>query len=153
MPNCFLPARTVNAPTNDGKGGATFSSAVPMGRGVVQGAGMEPRILPTRARFLGWFFPALLTPVLLLAQNPDGTLQVQVSDPSGAAVQSASVIAISSSGQMNAGVVHTDCPIHHSSLRLRQPRPIRYEPETEQDDQLRERSAETRSCWKRREPW
>jgi hypothetical protein len=69
---------------------------------------MELQILPTRTRFPGLFFLALLTPVFLVAQNPAGTLQGQVSDPSGAAVPSASVMAISSSGQIKAGVVHTD---------------------------------------------
>jgi hypothetical protein len=51
---------------------------------------------------------SLLSPGLLLAQNPSGGVRGQVTDPSGAGVPSARVAAVSSTGQVKAGVVHPD---------------------------------------------
>jgi hypothetical protein len=51
---------------------------------------------------------SLLTPGLLLAQSPSGSVRGQISDPSGAGVPIAKVAAVSSTGQVKAGVVHPD---------------------------------------------
>jgi hypothetical protein len=51
---------------------------------------------------------ALISPGLLLAQNPSGAVKGQISDPSGASVPAARVVAVSSTGQVKAGVVHSD---------------------------------------------
>ena len=50
----------------------------------------------------------LLFPGLVLAQNPTGAVNGQISDPSGAAVAGAKVAAVSPTGQVKAGVVHPD---------------------------------------------
>jgi hypothetical protein len=50
----------------------------------------------------------LLTPGFLLAQNPSGSVKGMISDPSGAGVPGAKVAAVSSTGQVKAGVVHPD---------------------------------------------
>ena len=69
---------------------------------------MRFRIFGAQAPLAGLLFLSLLSPALLLAQNPSGTVHGQISDPSGAAVPSARVAAVSSTGQAIPGVVHTD---------------------------------------------
>ena len=50
----------------------------------------------------------LLSPSVLLAQEPTGTVNGQISDPSGASVPSAKVAAVTSTGQIKTGTVHSD---------------------------------------------
>ena len=69
---------------------------------------MRFRIFGAQAPLAGLLFLSLLAPALLLAQNPSGTVHGQITDPSGAAVPSARVAAVSSTGQAIPGVVHTD---------------------------------------------
>ena len=69
---------------------------------------MKFRIFGARAPLADLLLFTLLSPGFLLAQNPSGALHGQVSDPSGAAVPTARVAAVSSTGQRTAGVVHTD---------------------------------------------
>jgi len=61
-----------------------------------------------RATVVGLMFLSLLSPGLLVAQNPSGAVSGQVSDPSGLAVPAAKVSAVSSTGQVKVGVVHAD---------------------------------------------
>jgi hypothetical protein len=69
---------------------------------------MEFPTLPSYARLQGFLFLGLLTPTLLLAENPSAALHGQVLDPSGAAVPSAQVSAISSAGQTKVVMAHPD---------------------------------------------
>jgi hypothetical protein len=57
---------------------------------------------------VAWLLLSLLSPGFLLAQSPSGALKGQISDPSGASVPAARVVAVSSTGQFKAGVVHPD---------------------------------------------
>jgi hypothetical protein len=61
-----------------------------------------------RAPLVELLFLSLLSPGLLLAQNPSGSVGGQVSDPSGAGVPGTQVAAVSPTGQVKAGVVHAD---------------------------------------------
>src|SRR5208283_939988 len=69
---------------------------------------MRLRIFGARAPLAALLLFSLLSPGLLLAQNPSGAVHGQISDPSGAAVPSARVAAVSSTGQAKLGVVHAD---------------------------------------------
>ena len=69
---------------------------------------MRFRILGARAPLAAMLLLSLLSPGLLLAQNPSGEVRGQVTDPSGAGVPSARVAAVSSTGQAKVGVVHPD---------------------------------------------
>ncbi|MGA3328749.1 MAG: carboxypeptidase-like regulatory domain-containing protein, partial [Terriglobia bacterium] len=69
---------------------------------------MRLRIFGTRAPVAALLLFSLLSPGLLLAQNPPGAVHGQISDPSGAAVPGARVAAVSSTGQAKPGVVHAD---------------------------------------------
>ena len=69
---------------------------------------MRFRIFGARAPLAAWLLLSLLSPGLLLAQNPSGAVHGQISDPSGAGVPAARVVAVSSAGQAKPGVVHTD---------------------------------------------
>ena len=69
---------------------------------------MRFRIFGARAPLADMLLLSLLFPGLLLAQNPSGAVHGQISDPSGAAVPGARVAAVSSTGQVKAGVVHPD---------------------------------------------
>ena len=69
---------------------------------------MRFRIFGAQILLVGILFLLLLCPSWLLAQNASGGVRGQVSDPSGAAVPSAKVAAISSTGQSTLGVVHSD---------------------------------------------
>jgi hypothetical protein len=69
---------------------------------------MKVRVLGAQAPLAGILFLSLLSPSWLLGQNSTGAVHGQISDPSGAAVPSAKVAAISSTGQAILGVVHSD---------------------------------------------
>src|SRR5208282_997683 len=69
---------------------------------------MKFRILGARAPLAALLLLSVLSPGLLLAQNPSGAVHGQISDPSGAAVPGARVAAVSSTGQAKPGVVHAD---------------------------------------------
>ena len=69
---------------------------------------MKFRTLRTRTSLVAWVLLVLLIPRILFAQNPLGSVSGQISDPSGAAVPTAGVSAVSSSGKTKAGVVHAD---------------------------------------------
>jgi hypothetical protein len=69
---------------------------------------MRFEIFGARAPLAAWLFLFLLFPGFLLAQSPSGALKGQISDPSGASVPAARVVAVSSTGQVKAGVVHSD---------------------------------------------
>jgi hypothetical protein len=65
-------------------------------------------IFRASAPLAGIFLLASLFQSLLLAQTRPGAVQGQVLDPSGAGVPTARVVAVSSTGQRTAGVVHPD---------------------------------------------
>jgi len=69
---------------------------------------MRFRVFGAHAPLAGILCLSLLSPSWLLAQNPSGGVRGQISDPSGLAVPSAKVAAISSTGQSTLGVVHSD---------------------------------------------
>ncbi|HXW14497.1 MAG TPA: carboxypeptidase regulatory-like domain-containing protein, partial [Terriglobia bacterium] len=69
---------------------------------------MRFRVFGAQAPVAGLLLLSMLSPSWLHAQNPSGGVRGQISDPSGAAVPSAKVAAISSTGQSILGVVHSD---------------------------------------------
>ncbi len=69
---------------------------------------MRLRIFRAHATLAEGLLLVLLSPVLLLAQNPTGAVRGQVADPSGAGVPGSNVAAVSSTGQTKAGEVHAD---------------------------------------------
>jgi hypothetical protein len=69
---------------------------------------MRFRIFRAGAPLAAWLLLSLLSPGFLFAQNPSGAVRGQISDPSGASVPAARVVAVSSTGQVKAGVVHPD---------------------------------------------
>ena len=69
---------------------------------------MKLRMLRTQLPLAALLFLSFLLPHLLLAQNSSGAVHGQITDPSGAAVPGAKVAAISASGQVKTGVVHSD---------------------------------------------
>ena len=69
---------------------------------------MKFRVFGVQAPFAGFLLLSLLSPSWLFAQNPTGAVHGQISDPSGAAVPGAKVAAITSTGQVKTGVVHSD---------------------------------------------
>jgi hypothetical protein len=69
---------------------------------------MTFRVFGARAPLAGMLLLSMFFPAWLLAQNPSGGVRGQISDPSGAGVPGAQVAAISSTGQVKTGVVHTD---------------------------------------------
>jgi hypothetical protein len=69
---------------------------------------MGLQIFGARAPLANVLLLSLLCPGLLLAQNPSGSVKGMISDPSGAGVPAARVAAVSSAGQVKAGVVHPD---------------------------------------------
>ena len=86
---------------------------------------MRFRIFGAQILLVGILFLLLLCPSWLLAQNPSGGVRGQVSDPSGAAVPSAKVAAVSSTGQSKLGVVHSDGSYE---IKVWPPEPIRSKP-------------------------
>src|SRR5579862_2409270 len=69
---------------------------------------MKSRVFAASALFSGLIFFSLLSPSWLRGQSSTGTVHGQISDPSGAAVPGAKVAAITSSGQIKTGTVHSD---------------------------------------------
>ena len=69
---------------------------------------MRSWVFGSRTLLGGGLFLALLSPGWLFAQSPSGAVHGQITDPSGAAVPSAKVAAITSSQKVKTGTVHSD---------------------------------------------
>ena len=73
-------------------------------------------VFGAQALLAGLLFLSLLSPTSLLGQDATGTIHGQISDPSGAGVPVAKVAAISSTGQIKTGTVHSDGTYEISGL-------------------------------------
>ena len=69
---------------------------------------MKFRVFGVQAPVAGLLLLILLSPTWLLGQDATGTIRGQISDPSGAGVPAAKVVAVSSTGQVKSGTVHSD---------------------------------------------